>query len=46
MGHEHNLSRDSSLAEQLLCLFCLDKRKPLSDQRPDLVLLKEIEESD
>ena len=46
IAYKHDLARDSSLAEQLLGVSCLDKWKSLRDQRLDLSLLKEVEEDD
>src|SRR5262249_28680908 len=45
-AHEHDLACHASLPEQLLRVSCLDKRKSLRDERPDLLLLKEVEQGD
>jgi hypothetical protein len=45
-AHEYNLARNASLAEQLVRLSRLGKREPLRDERLDLLLLKEVEQSD
>src|SRR5262249_47248908 len=45
-AHEHDLACDASLPEHLLRVSCLDKRKSLRDERPDLLLLKEVEQGD
>lgn len=44
--HEHNLADYAALREQLLRGSRLGKRKSLRDERFDLLLLKEVEESD
>jgi hypothetical protein len=38
VAHEHDLAYHASLREQLLRASCLDKRKPLRDERLDLLL--------
>src|SRR5262245_35985190 len=42
---QDDLACHASLSEQLVGLSCLDKRESLRDQRLDLVLLEEIEQS-
>ena len=44
--HEHDLARHASHPEQLVCLSCRNKRKSLCDEWLDLLLLKEVEQSD
>jgi hypothetical protein len=46
VGHEDDLARHASLPEQLVRLSCLGKRNSLCDERPDLLLLKEVEQGD
>ena len=46
VANEHDLAGDASLPEQLVRLSRPGKRKPLCDERLNLVLLKEIEQGD
>ena len=45
-AHEHDLARHASLSEQLLSLSRLGNRKSLRDQGLNLLLMKEVEQSD
>jgi hypothetical protein len=42
--NEYDFAYHTSLPEQLLRASCLGKRKPLRDERLDLLLLKEVEQ--
>jgi hypothetical protein len=44
--HEDDLACNASLAEQLVCVFCLSKWEPLRDHGLDLALFKEVEQGD
>lgn len=46
IGQEHDLTYHASLAEQLLRLSRLHKRKSLRDDWLDLLLLQQVQESD
>src|SRR6266571_3056612 len=46
VAHEHDLARHAFLPEQLVRASCLGKRKALRDERPDLLLLKEVKQGD
>ena len=46
VAHEHDLARHASLAEQLVRLSCLGKRKSLRDVWLDRLLLQEVEQGD
>lgn len=43
-GHENDLAYHASVAEQLLCLSCLDKRISVRDEWLDLLPLKKVEQ--
>jgi hypothetical protein len=42
----HDLTYHASLPEQLVRLSCHGKRKPLRNERLDLLLLQEVEQGD
>jgi uncharacterized membrane protein YcjF (UPF0283 family) len=46
LRHKHDLACHASLAEQLVRVSSLSKRKSLRDERLDLLLLKELKEGD
>ena len=46
IAHEYDLARNASPAEQLVRLSRLGKRKPLRDERLNLLLLQEVKQGD
>jgi len=46
IAHEYDLAYDTSRPEQLVCASGFGKRKSLRDERLDLLLSKQIEQSD
>jgi len=46
VAHEHDLAGHASLPEQLMRVSGLGQRPALRDERPDLVLVQEVQQSE